>query len=408
MVSDGCMHRLRVSRLIPTTLRAPLLRVATRVLVPPARPGWVRPAQGRVTIAGVFSSPSGIGEGARLAAERLSELGYAVGAIDLTPGLGWPGGLPFGSPAIAGDDIGGPLIVHLNPPFFQIALLRLLRRHRAGRKLIACWAWELSEMPPSWRQVFPFVHEVWVPSAFVAEALARSGCPCPVRVVPHPVRIPPSATAVPRVERGFTVLTVFAYDSGFERKNPIGAIQAFRRAFAEDDTARLLLKARGCSRSGQAEQRLRAAVAGAANVEVMEADLSSAAYQRLVESADVLLSLHRAEGFGLPLAEAMLRSKPVVATGWSGNLEFMNEASACLVPAGLVPVVDGADAYRGVGGMWAAPSIDAAAAWLARLRNPALRERIGLAARSHAAARLGPAAFSAAVRPSLDGHGGTD
>ena len=162
------------------------------------------------------------------------------------------------------------------------------------------------------------------------------------------------------------------------------------------------MKARGRSSSGRAEQRLQAAIAGAANIRLLDGDLSRDAYQRLVGSADVLLSLHRGEGFGLPMAEAMLRGKPVVATAWSGNLDFMDDASACLVPAGLVPVVDEAAAYRGEGGMWAEPDIAAAAAWLRRLRDPALRLRIGCAARETAVGRLGPAAFAASVVGGLE------
>ncbi len=163
----------------------------------------------------------------------------------------------------------------------------------------------------------------------------------------------------------------------------------------------LLVKARGRSPDGRAEQLLRAAVGAATNIEVIEGDLAPAPYRQLLATADVLLSLHRAEGFGIPLAEAMLRGKPVVATAWSGNLEFMGPQSACLVPAELVPVRDAAVAYHG-GGIWADPGIEAAATWLRRLRDPVVRERIGHAARRHAAARLGQAAFAAAVHAGLE------
>ena len=151
------MLRAAVGRLIPTRFRASLLRSAARLLVPAARPGWSQSDHGKVTIAGLLTSPSGMGEGARLAAARLAELGYEVGGIDLTPGLGLPREGQCESLAITGRDIGGPLIVHLNPPSFQVALLRLLRRHRADRKLIAYWAWETSEAPPDWREAFRLV-----------------------------------------------------------------------------------------------------------------------------------------------------------------------------------------------------------------------------------------------------------
>ncbi len=193
-----------VGRLIPGRVRPWLLRAGARVLLPSARPSWAVQARGKVTIAGPLSSPTGIGEGARLAAEQFAALGYAVGTIDLTHALGWPGGVGFGEPGIAPGDVGGPLILHLNPPSFQLALLRHLRRQRARRRLIAYWAWELPEIPPAWREAFRLVHEVWVPSGFVAEALVRAGCPCPVRVVPHPVRLPPASLPAMRADPRFT------------------------------------------------------------------------------------------------------------------------------------------------------------------------------------------------------------
>lgn len=396
-----------IARLIPAKLRAPLLRVATRVLLPTARPSWVTPAYGKVTIAGLFTSPSGIGEGARLRAEQLASLGYTVGTIDLTRLLRWPEGLSYALREVVAGDVGGPLIVDLNPPFFQVALLRHLRHLLQGRKIIGYWAWELTEVPPSWRSAFRLVHEIWVPSSFVAAALVRAGCQQPIRVVRPPLPIP-SCESVTATVPGLTVLTVFAYDSGFDRKNPTGAIAAFREAFGDDPAATLLVKARGRSPSGRAELRLQTALAGVTNVRLLYGDFSRDAYHRLLSSADVLLSLHRSEGLGLPLAEAMLRNKPVVATGWSGNLDFMDESSACLVPAKLIPVVDEAEVYRGLGGTWADPSIQVAASWLRRLRDPALREHIGRSARERASVWFGPAEFAATVRPSLEDGGGRD
>ena len=355
-----------------------------------------------MTIAGLFTSPSGIGEGARLRAERLAELGYHVGTIDLTGPLGLAVGASYIVPRIASGDVGGPLVVDVNPPFFQLALLGHLRRLRPGRKLIGYWAWELTEAPRASRAAFRLVQKIRVPSSFVANALERAGCRLPIRVVTPPVPIQPAVPAGESGGPGLRVLTVFTYNSGFDRKNPLGAIAAFRQAFGDDPAATLLVKARGRSPSGRAEQRLQAAIAGAANIRVLDGDLSRDAYQRLVGSADVLLSLHRAEGFGLPMAEAMLHGKPVVATAWSGNLDFMDDASACLVPATLVPVVDEAAVYRNGGGMWAEPDIAAAAAWLRRLRDPVLRARIGCAARKMAIGRLGPAAVAAAVAGVLE------
>ena len=291
--------------------------------------------------------------------------------------------------------------MHLNPPIFQMELIRRLRGRIRRRKLIGNWVWELPDVPAEWRAAFRLVHEIWVPSRFVADAMTRAGCRAQVRVVPHPLPIPPVASA-PRNDRlGLTVLTIFAYDSGFERKNPIASIEAFRRAFTTEDNATLIVKARGHSQSGEPERRVQAAIAGSANIQLLAGDLLAPEYERLLDAADILLSLHRSEGFGLPLATAMLRGKPVIATAWSGNLDFMSDDSACLVPARLVPAVDEADAYRHCDSVWASPDIEVAVAWLRRLRNPELREQIGRAARKQVAACLAPDVFAAAALAGL-------
>jgi glycosyltransferase involved in cell wall biosynthesis len=299
-------------------------------------------------------------------------------------------------------DVGGPLLCHINPPELQIAL-GMHGRLAWRRPVFAHWVWELPVLGPAWRDAFRLVHEAWVPSRFVADAIRDAGFSRPIRLVPYALRVADrAATAAPGALGPFTVLTVFAYESGFERKNPLAAIAAFRAAFGDRADARLIVKTRGATPSGEAERRFAAAVAGAANISVIDRRLDAEAMSELVRGADVLLSLHRAEGFGLPLAEAMFLGKPVVATAWSGNLDFMEEGAACLVPATLIPAVDDTDAYRGIVAHWAEPSVPEAAAWLRRLHDDvSFRARIGAAASQHARARVGIDAFRAAVVAAL-------
>ena len=189
----------------------------------------------------------------------------------------------------------------------------------------------------------------------------------------------------------------FCLQFRFRPQNPLAVIEAFRRAFTTKDDATLIIKARGRSQSGEPERRLQAAIAQTANVRLVSGDLPGPDYERLLDSADVFLSLHRSEGFGLPLAAAMLRGKPVIATAWSGNLAFMSDETACLVPAQLIPARDEVSAYRHLDAFWADPDIEVAAAWLRRLRNPELRATIGRAGQQHAVACLAPEAYAAAV-----------
>ncbi len=394
-------RRVGFSRLIPDSLRPTARALAVRFLVPTANPAAARPSRERVTVAGLLSSASGMGEGGRLCAERLAEIGYIVGSIDLTPALGLQGGVAFTHPKVTNGDVGGALIVHLNPPAFQVVLARHLHRYLGSRMLIGYWAWEAPDVPREWRAAFRLVHEIWVPSRFVAEALGRAGCRTPVRVVPHPIRIPLTSASPRQSWDDLKVLTVLAFDSGFDRKNPLAAIDAFRSAFGTQGGATLIIKTRGRSATGKSEARLQSAIAGSPNICHVHGDLSPDEYLQLLSSADILLSLHRAEGFGIPCAEAMLLGKPVVATAWSGNLDFMSEDTACLIPAQFVPLADEADAYKGLDSVWADPSVTEAASWLRHLRDPALRLKIGRAARAHAVAYLGRDAFANAVLPTL-------
>lgn len=381
--------------LIPAPLRRQIRFLLIRLLVPSAGRYAPEGDTRRITVAGLLTSPSGIGEGARLSAAALAELGFHVGLVDVTGRFGLPQGIPMPAPSatMSLGDAGGPLLLHLNPPEIQNALLQRLVSRR-GRKLIAYWAWELDTVSAVWREAFRLVHEIWVPTRFVADALRRSGATMPIRVVPHPVSVQRASPSPPRERSSrLRVLTVFAYDSGFDRKNPIAAVEAFRMAFGDRTDVELIVKARGRSRSGEPERRFAAAIGDAANVRILGETFTREQYLDLLASADVVLSLHRSEGFGLVLAEAMLMGKPVVATAWSGNVDFMTAETACLVPATLIPAEDESDAYRTIEAHWADPSVPAAAEWLRRLEDPELRRSIGTAARQFAAASLGAEAF---------------
>jgi glycosyltransferase involved in cell wall biosynthesis len=313
---NACFQEARrlVRRATPPRLRALLGNGAVRLGVPSAQP-VARPCEMRLTILGPLGSPSGIGEGARLAAEAFADLGFAVGLIDVTPLLQLPSGGPLLAerPSFTAGDIGGPLIVHLNPPHFQLALYRLGLSGRT-RPLIAAWAWELTEVPRLWHRAFRIPHEVWVPSRFVATALRASGCKTPVRVVPHPVSTSSRLAPIEhQSRRGLRVLNCFAYDSSFDRKNPLAAVAAFRRAFGARQDVELIVKTQG-PRSDTCERALLTAVAGAENIRVMDRTIARADQRCLVRGADVTISLHRAEGFGLSLAEAMASGRPVIAT----------------------------------------------------------------------------------------------
>ena len=301
---------------------------------------------------------------------------------------------------------GVPLVIVVNPPLLPLLLLRLPRGLMAGRRVIGSWAWELSKAPPGWRVGLPFVHEIWVPSRYTAQAmrsLTLGGRP--VRVVPAPLALdPPRPSGLTRADfalpaDALVVLVNFNLASSFELKNPLAAIAAFRAAFADRPDRLLVMKIGNPGHFPEDFATLREAANGAGNIRFETRTMSRADNHALMAAADIVLSLHRGEGLGLVPAEAMLLGRPVVATGYSGSMDYMEEGAAGLVAYKLIPAEERRrNVHHAPGAQWADPDIADAAAWLARLaKDPALRNRMGEAGRACVTQALGIAPLSAAL-----------
>jgi glycosyltransferase involved in cell wall biosynthesis len=351
-------------------------------------------------IAGLFSTASGVGEGARLAYASLEAAGYAPAAFDLSPAFGQVELSEATQRRVLAPGAGS-LIVHHNGSFLPHALWALGRARVRGCRIIGYWAWELPRLPDRWQASFRYLHEIWVPSTFTRDAVAAA-TDKPVHVVPHP--LPPMAAATPNM-RGklglpadaLVVLNVFHLGSAFSRKNPLAAIAAFRRAFGDAPDRVLAIKLID-NGAKWARRELDAAIAGAANIRLIEGMLPEADMAGLMAAGDIVISLHRSEGFGLVPAQAMALAKPVIATGWSGNLDFMNNHNSALVSYSLIPVHDPEGAFESGDQKWAEANVDEAAEWLRRLAGDAdLRARMGAAAAKDLAAQLSPKHFASAV-----------
>ena len=352
-------------------------------------------------VGGEIGRASGLGQGARLMAAALAQLDVPVWTIEA--GLRMPGEAPP-PPQLHDLPAGAPLVLHVNSPQISAALLRLGRRPLRGRRVIGYWAWELDAVPASWRAGARFVHEVWTPSHFSAAAL-ETLAPGRVRVVAHPVAAsPPQPSALTRADFGLpdgavVVLVSFSLASSFERKNPLAAIAAFRAAFGDRPDRILVLKVVHAGHAPADLARLRAAVAGAANIRLEDRLLPQADSHALTRCADIVLSLHRSEGFGLVPAEAMLLGRPVIATDWSGTTDFLD--ATCGVPVGyrLIPARDPRGVFEAPGAVWAEADQAEAASALRRLADdPGQRAAVGQAGRQAARARLGAGALAEAVR----------
>jgi SAM-dependent methyltransferase len=252
-------------------------------------------------------------------------------------------------------------LVHINAVEMPDFVRQKGEGYFRGHYNIGYWCWELSEFPREWAESFRYFDEIWVLSNFNLDAISRVS-PVPV------VRIPPSLNENLAVgawgrsrfdlpEGQFIFLYMFDFHSGMERKNPLGLIEAFKRAFPRQKDALLVLK---CSRPSSAElQALREAAAGA-NVRILNCVLSREEINSLLQFSDCYVSLHRSEGFGLTIAEAMLLEKPVIATCYSGNTDFMTPRNSFPVKYALGEIKQDYEYYRR-GYVWAEPDLDHAA-----------------------------------------------
>ena len=122
----------------------------------------------------------------------------------------------------------------------------------------------------------------------------------------------------------------------------------------------------------------------------------------LEDACDVFVSLHRSEGFGLAVAEAMYLGKPVISTDWSATAEFVNEQNGCPVAVDLIELTETHGPYE-KGQIWADPRVPAAADAMRRLAaDPELRARLGAQAARDIRARFAPAVVGDRYAKRLD------
>ncbi len=276
------------------------------------------------------------------------------------------------------------------------------RDRLAAHYTIGQWAWETDAVPARWDAAFELVDELWVYSTYVAENLSRASSK-PVVVVPLPVSPPdPGSASVPfEVPDGFLFLFVFDFFSTLERKNPIGLVDAFSRAFAPGEGPTLLIKTINAEFRREAHERLRHAIGDRPDIRMVDATLSPQELAALFHRADAFASLHRSEGFGLTMADAMALGKPVIATGYSGNTDFMTPHNSWLVDYRVVPVGEEAEHYPAEG-RWADPDLDGAARAMREVfDNPEAAARRGARAAGDIAAALSIEAVGAIARERL-------
>ncbi len=318
-----------------------------------ARPPARRPRPG-VNVVGFLGAELGIGESARLLVAALAahRVPYATTSVDrfsqsrtTRPGVDSASSEAFDTTVLC---VNSDLTPTVAPAIADL----MDRSYRIGM-----WYWEVEDFPPTQHGGFAVLDEVWVATDFVRRAVEPHS-PVPVRTLTPPLPQRGAEPTLTTADLGLPdrpyLLFSFDFLSTVERKNPLGLLEAFSAAFAPDEGPLLVIKSINADKRPAQAERLRLAAATRPDVVLLEEHVSPEARDALVAHCSAYVSLHRSEGLGLTMAEAMAWGKPVVATRYSGNLQFMTDQNSFLVGWRPATVPSGAAPYP-AGGTWADP-----------------------------------------------------
>lgn len=356
-----------------------------------------------INLFGHLSGEFGLAEVARAYARALLASGTPVALVDV--GHAGNGADPTLAPF---HDDTAPHAVNLlctNPDDFDQVLAAIGPDRLLGKPLLASWFWELETIPEQWHAQIARVDGIVVATAFIQQAFARATSK-PLFKVPVPMRLPLDS-GLQREDFGldpsrFLFLYSFDFNSWMQRKHPLAVIEAFCAAFpGSDPSVQLLIKTSHGHRHPEQLQALLRAAAEDARIVVRDDLIAPAHVAALQRCCDAFVSLHRSEGLGLGMAECMAIGKPVIATAWSGNLDFMSADNSMLIDAHLIPVQPGN--YVGdLDARWAEPDIAQAAQAMRRLRDqPEFAQALGARARGQVLATLSPEACAAGMNTAI-------
>jgi len=330
---------------------------------PPAHaPGRPRLAHG-VNVVGYLRGELGIGESARLMVTALQAAGVPHSTVSVDQNL-----LSRQRPEHAdvdprrGRQAFDTSLMCVNADLTP-ALAASIPRLLAPTYRIGMWYWEVEDFPAQQHGGFAHVDEVWVATEFIRAAIEPHS-PVPVRIVAPPLPQRGAEPTLTRADLGLPDRPFFLFSFDFlstaERKNAVGLVDAFTSAFRPGEGPVLVVKSINADQRAAEAERLRLRAAGEPDVVLMEDYLDATGRDALVAHCDCYVSLHRSEGLGLTMAEAMAWGKPVIATAYSGNLDFMTEDNSFLVPWSPTTIPPDAAPYP-AGGTWAQPDLTAAA-----------------------------------------------
>lgn len=283
---------------------------------------------------------------------------------------------------IADAKSGDNIVFAVNPDILPMIYRAFPKSFFKNKYLIGYWVYELDKLPIQWQIALTKINELWVPSSFVKNTV-RQYSDLAIKIVPHAVGLMKIDFA--KYERGkirkelaiennvFIALTSFSFSSSMERKNIIGTIKAFEMAFGSSKNCLLIIRYINQKNFPETLRKLEQVVAmSLANIKLLDENALDGGVEalfKLYTASDVLLSLHRSEGFGLQIAEAMRFMLPVIATNYSGNTDFMTDTNSIKIDYNLIKIADGDKIYNNHSAHWAEPYLEQVSDYLNKLHN---------------------------------------
>jgi glycosyltransferase involved in cell wall biosynthesis len=263
-------------------------------------------------------------------------------------------------------------IFHINGNEVEQSLAHLGASHRWDGYNVIYPLWELARYPEEWARQLDRFDEIWAPSRFIHDGLQRA-CARPVFHMPLSCEVRLGSFLGRRhfriPENDYTFLFFYDLRSYSSRKYPQAVIRAFRQLLAARPSAstHLIIKMNGVETNPQAFSELQQDTCDLGHrVTLFHQVMGSNEVKNLVRCSDCFVSLHRSEGYGFGIAEAMVLGKPVIATAYSGNMDFMIPGGSYGIGYRLIPVNEG-DYPHAHDQVWAEPDVDQAASCMVTL-----------------------------------------
>ncbi|PYI52274.1 glycosyl transferase family 1 [Paenibacillus flagellatus] len=347
----------------------------------------------------------GVGESCRLAAGAIRSADIPFGIVNYEAG----NYARNGDRSWVWKEIAAPFynvnLFHVNADQMSLAWRTIGEETARGRYNIGYWHWELPEFPDEYAEGFRHLNEIWVPTKFI-QASVTAKSPVPVVRIPHGIRVDVpdgiNRQTFGLPDRLFLFLCMYDTFSFSPRKNPFAVIEAYKRAIRQEGLpAGLVIKVN--NPDPQEVAKLRETLAGEPNVFLIDRVLGRGEANALIRAVDCVVSLHRSEGFGLPLAEAMYLGKPVIGTNWSGNTDFMDASNSCAVQYRLVRIGRDYGPYK-AHQYWADPDLEHASYYMCKLvRDAQWRAELAAAGQRTIRTYFSPDAVGKAIRERLAG-----